>query len=98
MKLKRVPFQAVLPEVEGWTPIILKGPMGGLTNFRWFELPTPLDKMVAYAEANADLDVYYSRLSFTPSLQPCQGTRGTRDNVIKQRVWAVSVTTVLSIS
>jgi len=33
-------FQAVLPAGEGWTPIILKGPMGGLTNFRWFELPT----------------------------------------------------------
>lgn len=82
-------FQAVLPAGEGWTPIILKGPMGGLTNFRWFELPTQLDKMVAYAEANADLDVYYSPFLYTKPPALSNTRHAAKDNVTKAAcVWA----------
>ena len=82
-------FQAVFPDSEGWTPIILKGPMGGLTNFRWFNLPAQLDKMVAYTKAHADLDVYYSPFLYTKP-PACTNTRhATKDNVIKAAcVWS----------
>lgn len=53
-------FSLVLPQSEGWTPIILKGRNGGLTNYRWFHWPYEADSMVAYAEKNASKDVYFS--------------------------------------
>ena len=82
-------FQAVFPDSEGWTPIILKGPMGGLTNFRWFELPTQLDKMVAYAQSNADLDVYYSPFLYTKPPALSNTRHASKDNVIHAScVWA----------
>lgn len=82
-------FQAVFPDSQGWTPIILKGPMGGLTNFRWFELPRQLDRMVAYVESNADLDVYYSPFLYTKPPAPSNTRHATKDNVIKAGcVWA----------
>lgn len=82
-------FQVVLPDGGGWTPIILKGPMGGLTNFRWFEMPSQLDKMVAYVRANADLDVYYSPFLYTKP-PACTNTRhAAKENVIKAAcVWS----------
>lgn len=82
-------FQAVLPTGEGWTPIILKGPMGGLTNFRWFELPAQLDKMVAYAQSHADLDVYYSPFLYTKPPALSNTRHAAKDNVIHAScVWA----------
>lgn len=82
-------FQSVLPAGEGWTPIILKGPMGGLTNFRWFELPAQLDKMVAYAQSNADLDVYYSPFLYTKPPALSNTRHASKDNIIHTScVWA----------
>lgn len=82
-------FQVVIPDGEGWTPIILKGPMGGLTNFRWFEMPSQLDKMVAYARANADLDVYYSPFLYTKPPARTNTRHAAKENVIKAAcVWA----------
>lgn len=82
-------FQAVLPDGRGWTPIILKGPMGGLTNFRWFELPNQLGKMVAYVESNADLDVYYSPFLYTKPPARTDSRHAARDNIIRAAcVWA----------
>ena len=63
--------------------------MGGLTNFRWFEMPTQLDKMVAYAEANADLDVYYSPFLYTKPPALSNTRHAAKDNVTKAAcVWA----------
>ena len=82
-------FQAVFPDSEGWTPIILKGPMGGLTNFRWFELPRQLDKMVAYTKAHADLDVYYSPFLYTKPPALSNTRHAAKDNVIRAAcVWS----------
>ena len=82
-------FQAVFPDSEGWTPIILKGPMGGLTNFRWFNLPAQLDKMVAYTKAHADLDVYYSPFLYTKPPALSNTRHAAKDNVIKAAcVWS----------
>jgi hypothetical protein len=82
-------FQAVFPDSEGWTPIILKGPMGGLTNFRWFNLPAQLDKMVAYTKAHADLDVYYSPFLYTKPPALSNTRHAAKDNVIKAScVWS----------
>ena len=82
-------FQTVLPDGIGWTPIILKGPMGGLTNFRWFELPSQLDKMVAYAQSHADIDVYYSPFLYTKPPALSNTRHAAKDNVIKAGcVWA----------
>ena len=82
-------FQTVLPDGMGWTPIILKGPMGGLTNFRWFELPGQLDKLVAYVQSHADIDVYYSPFLYTKPPAPSNTRHAAKDNVIKAGcVWA----------
>ena len=88
MNLKEF-FQTVFPDSEGWTPIILKGPMGGLTNFRWFNLPAQLDKMVAYVESNADLDVYYSPFLYTKPPALSNTRHAAKDNVIRVAcVWS----------
>lgn len=82
-------FQAVFTDSEGWTPIILKGPMGGLTNFRWFNLPAQLDKMVAYTKAHADLDVYYSPFLYTKPPALSNTRHAAKGNVIKATcVWS----------
>ena len=91
-------FRAVFPDGEGWTPIILKGPMGGLTNFHWFNLPAQLDKMVAYTKAHADLDVYYSPFLYTKP-RPCR-TPATRPRIMSSALRACGqmVMTALSTS
>ena len=82
-------FQAVFLDSEGWTPIILKGPMGGLTNFHWFNLPAQLDKMVAYTKAHADLDVYYSPFLYTKPPALSNTRHAAKDNVIHAAcVWS----------
>lgn len=82
-------FQTVLPDGAGWTPIILKGPMGGLTNFRWFELPGQLDKLVAYVQSHADIDVYYSPFLYTKPPALSNTRHAAKDKVIKAGcVWA----------
>lgn len=88
MNLKKF-FQVVLPNSEGWTPVILKGPMGGLTNFRWFELPAQIDKMVSYVQENNDRDVYFSPFLYTrpPALNNTR--HAAKDNVIAAScVWS----------
>jgi hypothetical protein len=82
-------FQAVLPTGDGWTPVILKGPMGGLTNFRWFQLPGELDKMAAYVQQHADLDVYYSPFLYTQPPARNNTRHAAKANVIRAAcVWA----------
>lgn len=82
-------FQAVMPSGDGWTPVILKGPMGGLTNFRWFQLPGELDKMVAYVQQHADLDVYYSPFLYTQPPARNNTRHASKANVTRAAcVWA----------
>lgn len=82
-------FQAVLPTGDGWTPVILKGPMGGLTNFRWFQLPGELDKMTAYVQQHADLDVYYSPFLYTQPPARNNTRHAAKANVTRAAcVWA----------
>jgi len=82
-------FEAVLPAKTGWTPIILKGPMGGLTVFKWFAWPAQKTAMISHVEANAGQDVYWSPFLYTEPPGLSNTRHATKENVTHVAcVWA----------
>ena len=57
-------FTRVLPEEEGWVPIMTLGPNGGLTRCQWFHWPDETEKMCEYVADRAGQDVYWSPMLF----------------------------------
>lgn len=57
-------FTRVLPEDEGWVPIMTLGPNGGLTRCQWFHWPSETEKMCEYVASKANQDVYWSPMLF----------------------------------
>lgn len=57
-------FTRVLPEEEGWVPIMTLGPNGGLTRCQWFHWPDETEKMCEYVADRANQDVYWSPTIF----------------------------------
>lgn len=57
-------FTRVLPEDEGWVPIMTLGPNGGLTRCQWFHWPDETEKMCEYVASKANQDVYWSPMLF----------------------------------
>ena len=57
-------FARVLPDDEGWVPIMSLGPNGGLTRCQWFLWPAESDKMCEYVTSKANQDVYWSPMLF----------------------------------
>lgn len=57
-------FTRVLPEGEGWVPIMTLGPNGGLTRCQWFHWPDEIEKMCEYVAERANQDVYWSPMIF----------------------------------
>lgn len=57
-------FSRVLPEDEGWVPIMTLGPNGGLTRCQWFHWPDETEKMCEYVTSKANQDVYWSPMLF----------------------------------
>ena len=57
-------FTRVLPEDEGWVPIMTLGPNGGLTRCQWFHWPDEIEKMCEYVASKANQDVYWSPMLF----------------------------------
>lgn len=57
-------FTRILPDDEGWVPIMSLGPNGGLTCCQWFHWPTETDQMCEYVQFKANQDVYWSPMLF----------------------------------
>lgn len=57
-------FTRVLPEDEGWVPIMTLGSNGGLTRCQWFHWPDETEKMCEYVASKANQDVYWSPMLF----------------------------------
>lgn len=57
-------FTRVLPDDEGWVPIMTLGPNGGLTRCQWFHWPDETEKMCEYVMSKANQDVYWSPMLF----------------------------------
>lgn len=82
-------LEDVLPDSEGWVPIITKAPDGGLRNFRWFEWPKQKIELAQYVQRHAHTDVYFSPMLFTRP--PTNNTMNwaTKANVTKCAVVTV---------
>lgn len=57
-------FSRVLPDDEGWVPIMSLGTNGGLTHCQWFYWPSEIDRMCEYVISKANQDVYWSPMLF----------------------------------
>ena len=57
-------FTRVLPEDEGWVPIMTLGPHGGLTRCQWFHWSDEVEKLCEYVASKANQDVYWSPMLF----------------------------------
>lgn len=57
-------LESVLGDAAGFSTIVTKDSSGQPTVQKFFSYPDEIDEMVAYAEANADGDVYFSPILF----------------------------------
>lgn len=76
-------FIAVLPNRDGWVPIITKDPVDGeLKDTRWFHWPKELDEMVGHAEKYAYEDVYFSPMLYSEPKSRRSRSHAAKANVI----------------
>lgn len=79
----------VLPDEDGWVPVITRGPRGGLTNFQWFAWPAEEDDLAEYAQQHAAEDLYFSPMLYTMPPTRIASTWATKDHVQSVAVvWA----------
>lgn len=82
-------FEKVLPTSHGWTPLIMIGPKGGLTDFTWFTWPEQLPDMMAFVSKNSHRDVYFSPFLYKQPPGLHNTRHATKANVIAAScVWA----------
>lgn len=79
-------FEAVLPQAQGWVPIITKDGLGNLKPTRWFHWPTEREEMEEYVRTKQGEDVYTS-----PMLYSEPPTRTNRSHAAKENVIAAAV-------
>lgn len=76
-------FEDVLPNSEGWVPILSKSPTGQLTNFRWYHWPSEKQAMVEYIETISHTDVYFSPMLFSEPPSRTTANWARKANVTK---------------
>ena len=74
-------FERILPDDEGWVPIMNLGPGGGLSRCRWYHWPTEAEKMCEVVEKMSDKDVYWSPMLFHKPSTLSSARHATKSNV-----------------
>ena len=74
-------FERILPDDEGWAPIMSLGPGGGLSRCQWYHWPTEAEKMCEVVEKMSDKDVYWSPMLFHKPSTLSSARHATKSNV-----------------
>lgn len=74
-------FERILPDDEGWVPIMSLGPGGGLSRCQWYHWPTEAEKMCEVVEKMSDKDVYWSPMLFNKPSTLSSARHATKSNV-----------------
>lgn len=74
-------FERILPDDEGWVPIMSLGPGGGLSRCQWYHWPTEAERMCEVVEKMSDKDVYWSPMLFNKPSTLSSARHATKSNV-----------------
>lgn len=74
-------FERILPDDEGWVPIMSLGPGGGLSRCQWYHWPTEAERMCEVVEKMSDKDVYWSPMLFSKPSTMSSSRHATKSNV-----------------
>ena len=74
-------FERILPDDEGWVPIMSLGPGGGLSRCQWYHWPTEAEKMCEVVEKMSEQDVYWSPMLFHKPSTLSSARHATKKNV-----------------
>ena len=74
-------FERILPDDEGWVPIMSLGPGGGLSRCQWYHWPTEAERMCEVVEKMSDKDVYWSPMLFSKPSTLSSSRHATKSNV-----------------
>ena len=74
-------FERILPDDEGWVPIMSLGPGGGLSRCQWYHWPSEAEKMCEVVEKMSDKDVYWSPMLFHRPSTLSSARHATKKNV-----------------
>lgn len=74
-------FERILPDDEGWVPIMSLGPGGGLSRCQWYHWPSEAEKMCEAVEKMSDKDVYWSPMLFCKPSTLSSARHATKSNV-----------------
>lgn len=74
-------FERILPNDEGWVPIMSLGPGGGLSRCQWYHWPTEAERMCEVVEKMSDKDVYWSPMLFSKPSTLSSSRHATKSNV-----------------
>lgn len=74
-------FERVLPDDEGWVPIMSLGPGGGLSRCQWYHWPSESEKLCECVEGMSDKDVYWSPMLFSRPSTLSASRHATKSNV-----------------
>ena len=74
-------FERILPDDEGWVPIMSLGPGGGLSRCQWYHWPTEAEKMCEVVEKTSERDVYWSPMLFSKPSTLSSARHATKKNV-----------------
>lgn len=74
-------FERILPDDEGWVPIMSLGPGGGLSRCQWYHWPSEAERMCEVVEKMSDKDVYWSPMLFSKPSTLSSARHATKSNV-----------------
>lgn len=74
-------FERILPDDEGWVPVMSLGPGGGLSRCQWYHWPTEAEKMCEVVKRMSDKDVYWSPMLFYKPSTLSSARHATKKNV-----------------
>lgn len=74
-------FERILPDDEGWVPIMSLGPGGGLSRCQWYHWPSEAERMCEVVEKMSDKDVYWSPMLFHKPSTLSSARHATKKNV-----------------
>lgn len=82
-------FEDVLPDGQGYVPIITRDEIGRLVKFKWFAWPSEVDLMVDHCLANAHTDVYFSPFLYKRPTSLTNPSWARKENVLQAAcAWA----------
>ena len=74
-------FERILPDNEGWVPIMSLGPGGGLSRCQWYHWPTEAERIYEVVKKMSDKDVYWSPMLFSKPSTLSSARHATKSNV-----------------